>query len=137
MRALIEWLLIFFIVGCGTDNVFIPVRGINGTNGTNGIDGTTGTQGQAGSTGAKGDTGAQGVPGLPGTVVTAVQFCPNYTTTYPSSFPEYGVCINGSLYATYWDGHQAWTAKIVPGDYTTTATGAPCNFKVVSGCTIQ
>lgn len=63
-----------------------------------------------------------------------VQFCSNYNTTYPTSFPEFGICLNNLLYGVYWDGHNAWLAEIVPGYYLSTSTSAPCNFHVLTNC---
>lgn len=83
-----------------------------------------------------GAPGQQGQQGLPGTATTAVQFCPGYTTTYPSSFPEFGFCSQGSIYAVYWDGHNAWLAEVVPGYYASTSTSAPCNFHVAANCVV-
>lgn len=77
-----------------------------------------------------------GPQGPPGTQVTMVQFCTNYNTNYPSTFPEYGFCVNGNLYATYWDGTDAWTSEVVPGNYESTSTSAPCNFSVSQNCAI-
>lgn len=100
------------------------------------VPGPSGAPGPKGDTGAKGDTGdagPQGNAGLPGVDATptiAVQFCPNYTTTYPVTFPEYGFIISSKLYATYFDGVNAWTAQIPPGVYRSTSTSAPCDFRV-------
>jgi hypothetical protein len=82
------------------------------------------------------EPGPQGPPGTPGSQVSMVQFCTNYNTNYPSTFPEYGFCINGILYATYWNGTDAWTAEIVPGNYESTSTSAPCNFIVYNNCIV-
>lgn len=82
-----------------------------------------------------GPPGSQGPPGTPGTQVSTVKFC-NSPTTYPTSFPEYGFCIDNVLYATFWDGHNAWTAQIPPGNYLSTSTGLQCNFNVTTGCIV-
>lgn len=118
MKKVICISLIMLAVGC----VEGPrgIQGIAGSNGSNGIDGS---QGPAGPQGA------------PGTSVTAVQFCSG-PTVYPSTFPEYGFCMGGKIYATYWDGHNAWSAEIVPGHYTTTTSGTNCNFNVGANCAI-
>jgi len=83
-----------------------------------------------------GPQGNQGPAGANGSVVTAIQFCPNVYTNYPNTFPEFGLCINGILYATYWDGSNAWTAEIPAGVYKSTSTSAPCDFTVVTDCGI-
>lgn len=69
--------------------------------------------------------------------VTMVQFCPGYTTTYPSTFPEFGICISGNIYAVYWDSSNSWLSEVVPGQYLSTSTSAPCTFTVLSNCQIQ
>lgn len=112
---------------------------INCPDGTNSFvsNGAIGAQGSAGSVGATGSTGASGTNGSNGTdapPVTMVQFCSSYTTTYPSSFPEWGFCVQGHLFATYYDGSNAWTAEIVPGTYNSTSTSAPCSFVVSNNC---
>lgn len=71
---------------------------------------------------------------LPSQNLTMVQFCSNYSTSYPTSFPEFGLCLNNLLYGVYWDGHNAWLAQIVPGYYLSTSTSAPCNFHVLPNC---
>lgn len=78
-----------------------------------------------------------GTNGAPGTSVAMVQFCPQYTTNYPSVFPEYGTCVGNSLYAVYWDGKNAWEAMVAPGQYDSTSTSAPCDFTVLANCSIQ
>lgn len=98
------------------------------------IQGTPGAPGQDGNNGRDGENGSDGRDGTDGTQVTMVRFCAGQSTVYPTSFPEYGFCIGNVLYGTYWDGHQAWTAAIVPGAYRSTATGLSCNFTVVANC---
>jgi len=77
-----------------------------------------------------------GTDGAPGTSVSMIKFCTGYTTTYPSSFPEYGTCVGGQLYGVYWDRTNAWEALVAPGYYSSTSTSAPCNFSVGANCTI-
>jgi hypothetical protein len=55
---------------------------------------------------------------------------------YPTRFPEVALCVGGSLYATYWDGHQAWMSHIPPGTYMSTATGLGCTFLVGPNCQV-
>jgi len=125
-------LLMLSLAGCGVDqqgSVFSlePCSVTQTSSGAtiNCIDGTyanitNGTQGPQGATGNAN--------------ITTVQFCQNYTSN--SSYPEYGFCINGNLYATFWDGKNAWTALITPGYYMSTATNASCNFTVGPNCLI-
>jgi hypothetical protein len=70
--------------------------------------------------------------------VDTVQFCPGYEAVYPQVFPEDGICINGSLYAILdqSNGYDYLTA-LPAGDYASEATGASCDFTVVSGCQIK
>lgn len=72
-----------------------------------------------------------------GSQITAVQFCAGQVEQYPTSFPEYGLCLNNTLYAVYWDGHNSWLAQVAPGNYLSTATGLQCNFTITTGCTVQ
>lgn len=108
------------LITCGDKNTFIH-------------NGSPGLQGD------KGDTGAPGATGQAGTSITSVQFCPNFHLSYPSTFPEIGFCFNGDLYAVYWDkaNLNAWLTEIPPGYYASTSTSAPCNFTVLTGCSVQ
>lgn len=72
----------------------------------------------------------------PGYTVTAVKFCEGYTTVYPTSFPEYGFCINGKLYATFSENGAAWTTEVAVGAYISTSTSAPCSFQYLGNCQI-
>ncbi len=76
-----------------------------------------------------------GTNGTNGTVVTPIQLCSQYTTTYPSSFPEFGFCINNKLFAVYWDGTHAFEAEIVPGNYYSTSPQT-CTFHVAAQCVV-
>jgi hypothetical protein len=80
---------------------------------------------------------SNGQDGVDASPVTMVKFCSGYTTTYPSVFPEYGFCLSGKLYGTFFDGHNAWTGEIPSGNYPSTSTSAPCNFKVVENCGVE
>ena len=91
-----------------------------------------GPQGIPGQNGAPSPIGPQ----LPdGTTVTPVQFCPGVSPTYPSTFPEYGLCIEGSLYAVY-SANDGFLTLIPPGQYQSNAIGSNCNFTVLSGCEV-
>lgn len=125
--------------GSGGSTGAAGAQGVAGPQGADGEAGPTGAPGQKGDTGDVGPTGPQGpqgVAGAPGTVVTQVQFCPGYVTIYPSTFPEFGLCISSHLYAVYWDKKNAWLAEVVPGYYASTSTSAPCNFHVASSCEV-
>ena len=109
--------------------------GTNGSNGTNGTNGATGAQGPQGTAGTNGTNGANGTNGTNGTVLTIVQFCPG-TASYPSTFPEVGVCIANSLYAVY-SANDGFLSLIPPGGYTSNGIGSSCNFTVGANCTIS
>lgn len=87
------------------------------------------------STGPKGDPGMPGPQGTPGTVVLPIKFCPQ-SPSYPTTFPEYGFCINNTLYAVYSD-NGGFMAEIPAGTYYSNAIGSSCNFKVLENCGIQ
>lgn len=83
------------------------------------------------------NNGLVGAQGIAGSTVTTVQFCPQYTTTYPSTFAEVGFCIGNELFAEYYSPPSSGLTLLPPGLYQSTQTGAPCNFTVVQGCQIQ
>lgn len=94
------------------------------------------TVGPAGPMGPQGTPGVNGLPGTPGTVITVVQFCSG-ASSYPSVFPEMGLCDNGTIYAILdqSNGYDYFTA-IVPGQYASETTGLSCTFTVGSNCSI-
>lgn len=132
-----------------------PPGGKDGKQGATGPMGLTGPQGQPGATGATGETGSQGANGqtgpagtngLPGTTgpmgadgttILPIQFCPNLISSYPSSFPEVGLLINGKIYAVFSTNGQAGLVALLPGSYITTTTGLPCSFTILPNGTIQ
>ena len=99
-----------------------------------GADGADGQDGADGTNGADGQDGSDGQDASPTTVV---QFCPAQGATTYGHFPEKGLCIANKLYGVYYDGHNAFLAEIVAGNYTSTSTGLACSFTVVGGCVIQ
>lgn len=142
-------IVITLFYGCSPPIRIVPIPGPSGAPGTpctvSKVDGVStiscpdGTSSaiQDGLAGSIGPQGIVGPAGQPASQVTVVQFCPGYTTSYPSVFPEFGFLINGKIYATYWDGKNAWTAQVVPGYYQSTSTTAPCNFTVNSDGSIS
>lgn len=82
-----------------------------------------------------GTPGVNGAPGAPGQAAQPVQFCSQYANN--SGFPEYGFCINNNLYGVFWDGHNAWMAELPPGGYSSTSSGAPCNFTILPNCQVS
>lgn len=91
-----------------------------------------GPQGPQGATGA---TGLQGPPGANGTQITVIQFCPG-TPSYPSTFPEVGLCINEQIYAVY-SANDGFLTLVTPGYYASNAIGSACNFTVLPNCVVQ
>lgn len=94
-----------------------------------------------GQNGPKGDQGLIGAPGAvgpqgPGTTVTMVKLCPNNPpTNYPATYPEYGFCISGNLYATY-SANDGFTTMIVPGTYSSNGINSSCTFVVSANCQV-
>jgi hypothetical protein len=117
MNRLFIVVLVMMLVGCGK--------------------GDTGAQGRQGIAGNIGATGAAGPAGSDGNSITPVQFCAGQPQVYPSSFPEYGLCINGDIYGVYWDNTNSFLAKLSPGAYTSTSTGLQCTFNILPGCVVQ
>lgn len=109
---------------------------LNGDNKLQDNEITTSVKTCNGLDGAPGSTGANGLNGTNSSLVEPIKFCKNYNTSYPSTFPEYGLQIGTDLFAVYWDGHNSWMALIPPGYYRSTSTSAPCNFTVNSDGTI-
>lgn len=124
MKDRLIWLLVAGLLSCSK---VVTVSGPSGPQGPAGINGTNGTDGT---------DGVNGKDGEDVTNVTVVKFCGKYITHYPSKFPEYGLCIDGTLYANYWDGKNSWLAEVPPGYYRSTSTSAPCNFIVQDNCVI-
>lgn len=102
------------------------------TKGPQGAQGIPGPQGPSGNTGA---TGISGAAGTNGTVITIIQFCPG-VETYPSVFPEVGLCINNKIYAVY-SKNDGFLTEVVPGAYNSNAVGSNCNFTVLPNCVIN
>lgn len=69
--------------------------------------------------------------------ITIVQFCKGFTSTYPSIFPEVGLCINNIIYAVYYATNNVGLVALPNGNYTTTLDNAPCNFTVMDNCQIK
>ncbi len=119
------------------------VQGPQGTAGPQGIAGPQGVIGLPGAIGPTGMTGAAGQPGTPGepgqdaNPVRTVQFCPAQGATTYGHFPEFGLCIQGKIYAVYYDRTNAWMAEIVNGNYQSTSTGLQCNFTVQDNCEVR
>ena len=111
----------------------------NGKDGNPGPRGLPGVEGANGTDGAQGPPGAQGPQGIPGpaghdgTIITPVKFC-SEIASYPSTFPEYGFCINGRIYAVY-SANDGFLTIVPDGTYISRAVGSHCTF-TVSGCAV-
>lgn len=93
--------------------------------------GATGLPGLQGPTGQTGQTGS---PGIDITPITFIQFCPG-TPSYPSSFPEIGICVNGSIYAVY-SANGGFLTYTPPGVYNSNGIGVSCTFTILPNCGI-
>lgn len=104
-------------------------------NGNQGIQGSPGLQGIPGTNGTN---GANGLDGKNGSTVTPVKFCKDDKSTYP----EYGLYIDGRLFAVYWgstpasSASQAFLAEILPGSYKSTG-GNNCAFTITDKGYVQ
>ena len=100
--------------------------------------GAPGAGGVSGEKGEKGDQGNQGVAGTPSLPVTSVQLCKSVgSTVYPTTFPEQVLCVSQELYGVYWDGSNAWLAKLPVGRYESTATNLKCTFDIKPNCVVE
>lgn len=111
--------------------------GIQGLQGIQGAVGPQGIQGVMGPQGVQGIIGPQGIPGVPGnpgTLVTFVKLCPG-SSSYPTVFIEYALCVNNSLFAVY-SANGGFGILVPDGYYTSNGIGSSCNFHV-NGCTIS
>jgi hypothetical protein len=148
-------ILTFLLCSCKGDKGTTGSIGIPGLNGTNAQpctviaasngaeivcpDGTSefvnnGINGQS-IVGPIGPAGPQGLPGVDLTPITWVQFC-QATPSYPSTFPEGGLCINGNIYAVY-STNDGFLTLVPPGAYTSDGVGSSCNFTILANCQIQ
>ena len=71
--------------------------------------------------------------------ITMVELCPGLTPAYPSTFPEYAMCVHdsngGTLYAVY-SANGGFETELPPGKYQ--STGIPgCVFIVGPNCQIS
>jgi hypothetical protein len=107
------------------------MRGPKGDTGATGAQGQQGVQGEQGNVGPQGEVGPQGADG---TSITVVKFC-SQTASYPSTFPEVGLCINGSLFAVY-STNGGFLALLPNGTYSSNGVGSSCTF-TVNGCTVS
>ncbi len=70
----------------------------------------------------------------PQQVITTVQLCPG-TTTYPSVFVEYALCINNQLYGVY-SVNGGFLSLLPPGTYSSNAIGSSCSLTIAADCKV-
>lgn len=121
-------LLALALVACA------PEKGDRGLNGEHGENGESGERGPKGDSNV-GDPGIDGQNGTDGTQVTIVKLCPG-ETTYPSTFVEVALCIEGKLYAVY-STHGGFMTEVPPGSYSSNAVGSKCDFIVGPNCQVD
>jgi len=129
-------IIMMLLLSACKGNSGATIVGPKGDIGPIGDTGPAGINGTNGSNGTNGQDGAVGPKGADGTIITPIQFCPNVHPVYPSTFPEYGVCINGNIFAVY-SANDGFLALIPPGVYSSNAIGSSCTFTVLANCQIQ
>jgi hypothetical protein len=123
-------ILLVLLTGCGDGTVHIPQRGMPGP------------QGPAGPTGDRGPSGTQGPIGLTGpagqdsTPISFVQLCGSCVGSYPSVFPEIGLCINDELYGVY-SANNGFLVKLPPGSYSSNGIGCTCTLTIQPHCQVN
>lgn len=102
----------------------------------NGSVGPQGVAGPTGLTGSVGATGSQGAPGINANL-SVVQFCPSsFVPSYPSTFPEIGLCLNNVLYGVY-SANDGFLAMLPPGEYSSDGINASCTFTIGADCKVS
>jgi len=127
-----------YYVVCNGGNGAIGPTGQTGATGPQGAQGPTGLVGSQGIQGEQGQAGPQGPkgdPGQPGTQITTIQFCKGITPTYPSTFPEIGICLDNQLYAVY-SANGGFMVLVTPGTYSSNGINASCTFTVGPNCEV-
>jgi hypothetical protein len=85
--------------------------------------------------GVNGSNGTNGSNGVDLTPVTIVQFCPG-TFSYPSTFPEIGLCIGNKMYGVY-SANDGFMAYLPPGGYNSNGINSSCSFTILPNCGVQ
>lgn len=117
------------------------INGLDGSNGSNGAPGQPCTSFKTGNVTTIGCPDSapvsvvDGLNGAPGTVITPVQLCPG-TTSYPSVFLEYALCVSGQLYGVY-SVNGGFLALLPPGNYNSNAVGSSCTFAIGANCQVS
>lgn len=128
MNKLVSFLVILILSACGKPGV--------GAAGAKGDSGGVGVQGETGATGDRGLVGITGATGNYGTSITPIQFCPStFIPSYPSVFPEYGICMGGQMFGVYSANGGFWTL-LPPGRYSSDGINASCTFTIGSNCAV-
>lgn len=135
MNQLILIFMMFGMVGCGLRDGQAGLNGAPGVKGDTGAVGATGPQGVPGPAGANGSNGTNGTNGADASPVTIVPFCPGFTATYPSVFPEYGICLQNQLYGVY-SANGGFMALLPPGTYSSNGINASCTFTIGANCQV-
>lgn len=135
----------FMLTACGQGPVLVTkptpctVTAVSGGSQVACPDGTTsfiasGLAGAPGISGSDGRDGTNGTNGQDATPITMVQFCDNsFTPTYPSVFPEFGLCVGGKMYGVYSTNGGFW-ALLPPGTYSSDGVNASCTFTIADDC---
>ena len=121
--------------------ITIACQGPQGETGATGAEGLRGLQGRtivgpAGPAGLPGENGTDGKDGSNGSTMIPVQFCKGVTPSYPSTFPELGLCFNGDLYGVY-SANGGFMVYMPPGTYYSNGINASCTFTVSADCKVQ
>lgn len=123
MKTLILVILLV-LVGCGkNDGSFYTVKGDKGDPGQSIV-------GPAGSPGLNGSNGQDASP------ITSVQLCGSCHASYPSTFPEIGLCINDKLYGVY-SANGGFMVEIIPGTYSSNGINCTCTLVVSAHCVVH
>lgn len=132
MNKLMVLVGMLMLVGCGdSGTVFVTQKSCTVTPNMNGsfISCPDGTTAQVNN----GLAGPAGLNGTNATPVTVVNLC-NGVTTYPNTFVEVALCINGGLYAVY-SINNGFLTYLPNGAYSSNGLGSACNL-VVNGCSV-
>lgn len=163
MRNLPILVLLTTVVACGSTGPSGSngAQGSTGKTGASGQPGATGAQGHAGvdGTGCQVTALAEGNPAAPNgglletcpdgssavvqngqgwdrsQTITPIDFCPGFTQSYPSTFAESGLCIDGVTYGVY-SANGGFLAMLPPGTYSSNGINASCTFEVPANCSV-
>ena len=128
MNKLMILIAMLVLTGCGSE----ALTGKPGPVGPRGEKGDAG-ESVVGPQGGVGPAGVNGTNGVDANPVTFVKLC-NDTPSYPTVFVEYGICLQGKLYAVY-SSNGGFLALLPNGNYNSNAIGSSCNL-TVNGCTV-